>query len=129
MLGLARRYAGLPGVPAAGEVAAFCASSEWIDVLQEIKRQYVPPRVAQAQGTGRRHGFSLAGPGTRRGELDGLVPGRGRRSRANRVRGAEDGAAGAALQRGRRAATLAVRNWVNEHSAELPTVAELSGPA
>ena len=62
MLGLARRYAGLPGVPDARAVAAFCASPQWIDLMLEIKRQFVAARFAAAQGVGRAIGFSWRDP-------------------------------------------------------------------
>ena len=33
----------LAGVPAAKAVADFCASAQWIDLMLEIKRQFVLP--------------------------------------------------------------------------------------
>ncbi|MET0965144.1 MAG: TM0106 family RecB-like putative nuclease [Nakamurella sp.] len=125
MLGLARRYAGLPGVPAARDVAAFCSSSEWIDVLQEIKRQYVPRGSLKLKELAGAMGFSWRDP----------EPG-GENSMAWYRAVVDDPASPEGVEMAQRVlryneddvlATLAVRRWVNEHRTELPTVAELSG--
>jgi predicted RecB family nuclease len=125
MLGLARRYAGLPGVPAAREVAAFCSSSEWIDVLQEIKRQFVPRGSLKLKELAGAMGFHWRDP----------EPG-GENSMAWYRAVVDDPASPQGVAMAQRVlryneddvlATLAVRRWVNEHRADLPTVADLSG--
>ncbi len=133
MLGLARRYAGLPGVPDPRAVAAFCASPQWVDLLLEIKRQFVATGSLRLKELARAIGYSWRDP----------EPG-GENSMAW-YRAAVDGqsdqtAASVAADAGsehpmaRRVvryneddvlATLAVRRWITEHLDELPTVADL----
>jgi len=132
MLGLARRYAALPGVPDPHAVAAFCASPHWVDLLLEIKRQFVATGSLRLKELAKAVGFSWRDP----------EPG-GENSMAW-YRAAVDGtsdptaeaqaAAGSAHPMAARVvryneddvlATLAVRRWISEHLDELPTVADL----
>jgi len=124
MLGLARRYAGLPGVPTAREVAAFCSSSEWIDVLQEINRQFVPCGSLKLKELAGAMGFAWRDPepggensmAWYRAAVDAPSTPHGTQMAQRVLRYNEDDVL----------ATLAVRRWVNERGAELPTVADLS---
>jgi predicted RecB family nuclease len=125
MRGLARRYAGLAGVPTPDEVSAFCASGLWIDLLSEIKRQFVLPGSLRLKELAGSIGFCWRDPD----------PG-GENSmawyRAAIAVGPE--AVNPMAQRVLRyneddvRATLALRRWIGEHLAELPTVAELAAP-
>jgi len=127
MLGLARRYAGLPGVPDAREVAAFCSSSEWIDVLHEIKRQFVPRGSLKLKETAGAMGFQWRDPepggensmAWYRAAVDAPSTPHGTEMAQRVLRYNEDDVL----------ATLAVHRWINEHRTELPTVADLSGDA
>ncbi|GAB2911038.1 TM0106 family RecB-like putative nuclease [Rhodococcus aerolatus] len=44
LLGSARRFAGLPGVPHEDEVAAFIASPDWVDVFEAVGEAFVCPQ-------------------------------------------------------------------------------------
>ncbi len=130
MLGLARRYAGHPGVPDAAAVAAFCASPEWVDLLLEIKRNFVVPGSLRLKELAGSMGFRWRDP----------EPG-GENSMAwYREAVADDPSADPQRARGMAArvvryneddvlATLAVRRWISGHLDELPTVAELDADA
>lgn len=126
MLGLSRRYAGRPGVPDATEVSAFCASDQWVDLLQEIRRQFLVPGSLRLKELAGAMGFRWRDlePGGEnsmawyREAVTPEAPGQVGRQRemADRVlRYNQDDVL----------ATLAVREWITVHRAELPTVAEL----
>lgn len=126
MLGLSRRYAGLPGVPDAREVSAFCASDQWVDLLSEIRRQFVVPGSLRLKELAGAMGFRWRDlePGGEnsmvwyRAAVTPQVPGQigRRREMADRLlRYNQDDVL----------ATLAVREWITAHRTELPTVADL----
>ena len=126
MLGLARRYAGHPGVPDARSVFAFCGSPQWVDLMAEIKRQFVLPGSLRLKELAGAVGFSWRDP----------EPG-GENSMAwYRAAVGGESAEGAAQMAARVLryneddvlATLAVRSWISEHRAQLPTVADLEAP-
>jgi predicted RecB family nuclease len=127
MLGLARRYAGTPGVPDAKAVAEFCASTQWVDLMLEIKQQFVLPGSLRLKELAATIGFSWRDPEAggensmawyraavgvgAPGDLDDAP-----NPMADRViRYNEDDVL----------ATLALRTWITDHLAELPTVADL----
>ena len=123
MLDLARRYGGRPGVPDADQVAAFCASPHWVDLLTEVKRQFVPPGSLRLKDLASSIGFAWRDP----------EPG-GENSMVWYRAAVGGGSSQAAAQMAQRVvryneddvlATLAVRNWIDQHLQELPTVAEL----
>ncbi len=124
MLGLARRYARLPGVPDPAEVSAFCASDQWVDLLLEIRRQFVVPGSLRLKELAGAMGFRWRDP----------EPG-GENSMAwYRAAVAADSSMNDAGQMAARLlryneddvlATLAVRDWITRHRDDLPTVAEL----
>jgi predicted RecB family nuclease len=133
MLGLARRYSGLPGVPDPRAVAAFCASSQWVDLLLEIKRQFVATGSLRLKELASAIGYSWRDPepggensmAWYRAAVDG-------QSDQSATSAAAD--AGSAHPMAGRVvryneddvlATLAVRRWITEHLDELPTVADL----
>jgi predicted RecB family nuclease len=133
MLGLARRYAGLPGVPDPRAVAAFCASPQWVDLLLEIKRQFVATGSLRLKELARAIGYSWRDPepggensmAWYRAAVDG---------QSDRTATSMAADAGSAHPMARRVvryneddvlATLAVRRWITEHLDELPTVADL----
>jgi predicted RecB family nuclease len=127
MLGLARRYAGLPGVPDAEQVAVFCASAQWVDLLAEIRRQFVAPGSLRLKELAGAIGFSWRDP----------EPG-GENSMAWYRAAVDAGTTDHARQLARRViryneddvlATRALRQWINGHLGELPTVADLEGVA
>jgi predicted RecB family nuclease len=131
MLGLARRYSGLPGVPDPRAVAAFCASPQWIDLLLEVKRQFVATGSLRLKELARAVGYSWRDPepggensmAWYRAAVDGQAdqghdvdPTWSAHPMAGRVvRYNEDDVL----------ATLAVRRWITEHLDDLPTVADL----
>ena len=125
MLGLSRRYAGLPGIPDPAAVTAFCQSEQWVDLLLELRRQFVVPGSLRLKELAGAMGFRWRDP----------EPG-GENSMAW-YREAVDPANRRARQMAERLlryneddvlATLAVREWITLHRAELPTVADLEGP-
>jgi predicted RecB family nuclease len=142
MLGLARRYAGLAGVPDARAVADFCASSQWVDLMLEIKRQFVLPGSLRLKELASAVGFAWrdpepggensmawyraaigldapAAPGSASSFDLAELPTSGSNPMADRViRYNEDDVR----------ATLALRSWITEHLEELPTVADLEAP-
>jgi predicted RecB family nuclease len=121
MLGLARRYSGLPGVPDPRAVAAFCASPQWVDLLLEIKRQFVATGSLRLKELAKAIGYSWRDP----------EPG-GENSMAWYRAAVDAGSAHPMAARVVRyneddvLATLAVRRWITEHLDELPTVGDLS---
>jgi predicted RecB family nuclease len=132
MLGLARRYGHLPGVPAATVVDAFCRSEQWVDLLLEIRRQFVVPGSLRLKELAGAMGFrwrdpepggenSMAwyreavGSGVIAGDGAGPAGPRSRQMAERLLRYNEDDVL----------ATLAVRRWITEHREELPTVADL----
>ncbi len=125
MMGLSRRYAGQPGIPDAAAVTAFCASDQWVDVLLEIRRQFIVPgslRLKELAGT---VGFRWRDPepggeNSMAWYREAVDPGnvRARQMVERLLRYNEDDVL----------ATLAVRDWITAHGAELPTVAELETP-
>ncbi len=130
MLGLARRYAGLPGVPDAAAVEAFCASPQWVDLLREIKRHFVVPGSLRLKEIAGSIGFRWRDPEP--GGENSMAwyreavaidpsadPQRARGMAARVIRYNEDDVL----------ATLAVRRWITGHLDELPTVAELDSDA
>ncbi|MGS0683863.1 TM0106 family RecB-like putative nuclease [Nakamurella sp. GG22] len=130
MLGLARRYAGLPGVPDAAAVEAFCASPQWVDLLREIKRHFVVPGSLRLKELAGSMGFRWRDPEPggensmawyREAVVDdpSADPQRARGMAARVIRYNEDDVL----------ATLAVRRWITAHLGELPTVAELDTDA
>ncbi|MET0866254.1 MAG: TM0106 family RecB-like putative nuclease [Nakamurella sp.] len=125
MLGLARRYAGRPGLPAVGQVAAFCASADWVDVLQEIKRQFVPRGSLKLKELAGAMGFHWRDPEP--GGENSMAWYRAAVDAPSTQHGAEMAQRVLRYNEDDVLATLAVRRWVNEHHADLPTVAELSG--
>jgi len=132
MLGLARRYAGTAGVAAERAVATFCASAQWIDLLLEIRRQFVLPGSLRLKELAGEIGFAWRDP----------EPG-GENSLAwyRAAIGADDG--GSTEQRpapdnpmAQRLlryneddvqATFALRRWLSARLTRLPTVADLEG--
>ena len=127
MLGLSRRYGHQPGVPAAAEVDEFCRSEQWVDLLMEIRRQFVVPGSLRLKELAAAMGFRWRDPEPG-GENsmawyreavggDGIGRGTARsRQMAERLlRYNEDDVL----------ATLAVRRWITEHREQLPTVADL----
>jgi predicted RecB family nuclease len=130
MLGLARRYAGSPGVPDVRAVSAFCASAQWIDLLLEIKRHFVATGSLRLKELARAIGYSWRDPepggensmAWYRAAVDGQseLP-------AGRPPGDEHPMAGRVVRYNEDdvLATLAVRRWITEHLDELPTVADL----
>lgn len=56
LVGSAKRFAGVPGVPSPGEIEAFIASDEWVDIYEAVGRNFVCPngkglkRVAPVAG-------------------------------------------------------------------------------
>ena len=113
-------------------VADFCASPQWVDLMLEIKRQFVLPGSLRLKELAAAVGFSWRDPEAG-GEnsmawyraavgLDTPTDGPGgRRTGASNpmadrvIRYNEDDVR----------ATLALRSWITEHLAELPTVADL----
>ena len=131
MLGLARRYAGLAGVPAARAVADFCASTQWVDLMLEIKRQFVLPGSLRLKELAAAIGFSWRDP-----EAGGENSMAWYRAAIgidapSRAAGDLDAASNPMADRVIRyneddvRATLALRGWITDHLAELPTVADL----
>ena len=129
MLGLARRYGDLPGVPDSRAVADFCGSSQWVDLMLEIRRQFVLPGSLRLKELAAAVGFTWRDPEAG-GEnsmawyraaigIDapaGEPPTAASNPMADRViRYNEDDVR----------ATLVLRNWITEHLPELPTVADL----
>lgn len=131
MLGLARRYQGLPGVPDPSEVLDLCASPDWVDVLVDIRKHFVAPGSLRLKDIAGRLGFSWRDP----------EPG-GENSMAwyREVLDSPIGNAPAAPDSHPMAArilryneddvlaTAAVRRWITAHLQELPTVADLDSP-
>ena len=81
LLASARRFAGRPGIPDVAEVEAFIADDRWMDLFAVVGEWFL---CAHGKGLkriapGRR--VRLARPRGRRGELDALVPRRGRDGR------------------------------------------------
>ena len=132
MLGLARRYAGLPGVPDAREVAAFCASPQWSDLMAEISRQFVLPGSLRLKELAGAVGFAWRDPepGGENSmawyrEAIGIEPGVAARPPAVEDPGNPMAQRVLRYNEDDVLATLAVRRWITEHLSELPTVAEL----
>jgi predicted RecB family nuclease len=133
MLGLARRYAGAAGVPDERAVAGFCASSQWIDLLIDIRRQFVLPGSLRLKELAGEIGFSwrdpepggenslawyraavgadAGGPVEQRPAPDNPMAQRVLRYNEDDVQ-----------------ATLALRRWLTARLTGLPTVADLEGP-
>lgn len=136
MQGLARRYAGVHGVPGAREVADLTESLQWVDLLQEIKKNFLAPGSLRLKDIAGRLGFTwrdpepggensmawyreVVGPPNPGGPRAALPSGThaGAHPMAERIlRYNEDDVL----------ATLAVRRWITEHLPELPTVTDLA---
>lgn len=123
MLGLARRYAGTPGVPTPGAVAAFCSSTEWIDVLEEIKKQFVPTGSLKLKELAGAMGFSWRDPEP--GGENSMVWYRAAVAAPRTAHGVEMAERVLRYNEDDVRATLAIRQWIERHGAGLPGVAEL----
>jgi predicted RecB family nuclease len=129
MLGLARRYAGLAGVPDAKTVADFCASAQWVDLMLEIKRQFVLPGSLRLKELAAAVGFSWRDPEA--GGENSMAWYRAAVGIEGPPLGDQDASSNPMADRVIRyneddvLATLALRHWITEHLSDLPTVADL----
>jgi len=132
MLGLARRYAGAAGVPDEGAVTGFCASPQWVDLLLEIRRQFVLPGSLRLKALAAEIGFSWRDPepggenslawyraaiGTDAGKPSEQRPAPDNPMAQRLLCYNEDDVQ----------ATLALRRWLTARLTQLPTVADLEG--
>ncbi len=132
MLGLARRYSGLTGVPDPRVVADFCASAQWVDLMLEIKRQFVLPGSLRLKELAAAVGFSWRDPEA--GGENSMAWYRAAVDLEEAATGTGDRPLAASNPMADRViryneddvrATLALRSWITDHLAELPTVADL----
>ena len=133
MLGLARRYAGAAGgARPRAAVTGFCASPQWVDLLLEIKRQFVLPGSLRLKELAAEIGFSWRDPepggensmawyraaiGTDAGKPSEQRPAPDNPMAQRLLRYNEDDVL----------ATLALRRWLTARLTQLPTVADLEG--
>ncbi len=133
------RYPAVPGMPTAQEVADFCSSSDWVDIYQEIRDQFVVPGSMKLKALAPVAGFGWrdSDPGGEN-SMAWYRAAVGARPTEARSEPAGDGGAGvlapvdqAMADRILRyneddvLATLALRRWLTERAGEVPTVAEL----
>ena len=127
MLGLARQFDGVPGVPDAATITRFCASPAWVDLLQEIRREFVATGSLRLKDLAGRIGFHWRDPepggensmAWYRAVIDEPSAQRAGHPMAERIlQYNEDDVL----------ATLAVRRWITGHRRDLPTVAGLESP-
>lgn len=131
------RYPQVAGMPTPAEIAAFCSSPQWVDIYQQLKDQFVVPGSMKLKALAPVAGFEWRDPdpggensmawyrdavGPADGLPDGPAVGPGLDSRpldqasADRIlRYNEDDVL----------ATLALRRWLTERAAGVPSVAEL----
>lgn len=134
MLGLARRYGEMPGVPDPRSIADFCASSQWVDLMLEIKRHFVLPGSLRLKELAAAVGFAWRDPDAGgensmawyRAAVDVGAPSPGHGAQPDAP---SNPMADRVIQYNEDdvRATLALRSWITDHLAELPTVADLEG--
>ena len=124
------RYPNIPGMPTVGQISAFCSSEDWVDIYQEIRDQFVVPGSMKLKALAPLAGFHWRDP----------EPG-GENSMAwyREAVGPDAVVAAVPLEPVDPAmaqrilqyneddvlATLALRRWITERSADVPTAAEL----
>ena len=141
------RYPRVPRMPTSAEIAAFCASDDWVDIYQEIREQFVVPGSMKLKVLAPLAGFSWRDPdpggensmawyrdavGASAGSLAAPVGGGGwSGSGGGPVRsggGPVDRVKAERILRYNEddvLATLALRRWLTERADEVPSVAEL----
>ncbi len=127
------RYPAIPGMPTPAEIAEFCSSAQWVDIYQEIKDQFLVTGSMRLKALAPIAGFSWRDPEPG-GENsmawyreavgaatacpvdgDGAVPPVDREMADRILEYNEDDVL----------ATLALRRWMTDKAAEVPSVADL----
>lgn len=128
MRGLPVRRPATPGMPTLDVVERFCASPEWVDLLEELRRSFLLPGPMGLKAVAQIAGFAW-----RDAEPGGANSMAWYRTAIGPAGNGDGRPADAALaERVLRyneddvRATLAVRRWLTEHAPELPTVDELA---
>lgn len=128
-----RRYPDQPGMPSTAEISAFCGSPQWIDLYAEVKRQFVVPGSMRLKAIA-----PIAGFGWRDCEPGGENSMAWYRAAIGENGGVgTDDATDPVVQQAMRRrvleyneddvrATAAIRSWMSDGAATLPTVAELT---
>jgi predicted RecB family nuclease len=62
LYGTPARFPEAPGMPSRGEIAAFCASPQWVDLYQEVKRLYIVPGSLRLKAVAPVAGFAWRDP-------------------------------------------------------------------
>ncbi|WP_051266938.1 TM0106 family RecB-like putative nuclease [Nakamurella lactea] len=119
-----RRFPETVGMPTVEEITAYCTSPQWIDLYAEVKRQFVVPGSMRLKAIAPIAGFAWrdAEPGGENSMAwyraavgaDGLPPDPAMRQRVLEYN--EDDVR----------ATAAIRAWMSDGAAAVPTVAELT---
>lgn len=128
LYGTPARFPDEPGMPTRQEIAAFCASPQWVDLYQEIKRLFIVPGSLRLKAVAPIAGFAWrdSEPGGENSmawyrAATGTPSSAGRdaareRNRERILRYNEDDVI----------ATLRLRQWISENPTAMPTVAELA---
>jgi len=125
------RYPTVPGMPSTRDIADFCASSEWVDIYQEIRNQFIVPGSMKLKALAPIAGFSWRDPEP--GGENSMAWYRAAVGPRGQVRDAGpiaplDGAMAQRILRYNEddvLATLALRRWMTDCATQVPIAADL----